>query len=260
MTKSQPERTFVVHKKNPMKGADVKRWQETIKREFGRLKIKVPIKADGIYGVHTRSYSAAFLRAVGVLPSAMKDGLTPELRTKMTYRQKTAAEKQRYRAKTTLAYRKKLRAQWAPRKVHRPVATILADSWGYHPGVHDGLDVICLPNAPLFAMVKSRVIDVRSGGWWGKAPSGDVSKGDGIVQLAVLESVGPFKKGMHIGYGHCESARVKVGDVVEAGDFIALAGLAVAWHIHLMVNNGNTSKGVGDQDPRKFLDYAVKHG
>ncbi len=94
----------------------------------------------------------------------------------------------------------------------------------------------------------------------GKAPSGDVRKGDGIVQLEVLESVGPFKKGMHIGYGHCEHARVRVGQVVQAGETIALAGLAVAWHIHLMMNNGSTTKGIGNIDPRKCLDYAVKNG
>ena len=109
-------------------------------------------------------------------------------------------------------------------------------------------------------MVKSKVIDVRASGWWGKAPSGQVSKGDGIVQLEVLESVGPFKKGQHIGYGHCEHARVRVGQVVQAGETIALAGLAVAWHIHLMVNDGGTKKGIGTRDPRPHLDYSVKHG
>lgn len=111
------------------------------------------------------------------------------------------------------------------------------------------------------AMVKSKIIDVRSAGWWGKSPSGPVSRGDGIVQMEVLESVGPFKKGMHIGYGHCEHARVKVGQVVQPGEVVALVGFAVAAHIHLMVNDGRFGKqGRGSQDPRPLLNYAVKNG
>ena len=243
-----------------MRGTAIKNLQRTIKREFRHLGIDCPIKLDGIYGVATRSYVAALLRARGISRKLMEDGVTYELRQKIFNRQMTGAERKRFHAKTTKEYRQKLKKQWTPKKVHAPVATILADSWGYHPGVHDGIDVITKPAASLFAMVKAKVIDVRTGGWWGKAPSGDVSKGDGIVQLRVLEDVGPFKKGQHIGYGHCENPRVKVGDIVEAGDHIANAGLAVAWHIHLMVNNGTTTKGIGNIDPRKHLDYAVKHG
>jgi murein DD-endopeptidase MepM/ murein hydrolase activator NlpD len=157
-------------------------------------------------------------------------------------------------------YRGELRARWAEKKVHTPLTRILADTWGYHPPVHDGIDLICPANSPIFAMVKSKVIDVRAGGWWGKAPSGDVRLGDGIIQLEVLESVGPFKKGMHIGYGHAEKAKVRVGQTVEAGDVIGHAGLAVAWHIHLMVNNGRTTKGIGNINPEPLYRYAVKHG
>lgn len=254
------ERTFVV-KKPLMKGADVKRFQETIKREFKHLKINCPIVADGIYGHHSRSYAAALLRARGISRTTLyTKGATYELRHKIFHRKMTKAETKNFHSKTVEAYRRKLREQWKEKKVHPPVSSILGDSWGYHSGVHDGIDVLTKPNAALFAMVKSRVIDVRSSGWWGKAPSGDVRKGDGIVQIEVLENVGPFKKGMHIGYGHCEHARVRVGQVVEAGETLALAGLAVAWHIHLMVNSGGTNQGIGTQDPRKFLDYAVKHG
>jgi murein DD-endopeptidase MepM/ murein hydrolase activator NlpD len=156
-------------------------------------------------------------------------------------------------------YRARLRRSWDRADVHPPVAKILADTWGYHPPVHDGVDVICPPNAVLFAMCKAKVIDVRSGGWWGKAPSGDVTKGDGIIQLEVLENIGPFKKGHHIGYGHAEKATVKVGQTVNAGDVIGHAGLAVAWHVHLMYNDGSTKKGIGNIDPRPILDYSVGH-
>jgi len=249
----------------PMKGSDVKEWQQLIDKEFKHLKVgNCPIKVDGIYGPATRSFGAELLVARGILVKAMEHGVTPELRSKIRSRQLTAAEKKRFHSKARVAYRAKLKKRWAPAKVHSPVNKILADSWGWHPGVHDGVDVICAWNAPLFAMVKSKVIDVRASGWWGlgasPSPGHPVSDGDGIVQLEVLESVGPFKKGQHIGYGHCEHARVKVGQVVEAGHVIALAGFARAAHIHLMVNGGNTMKGIGDRDPRPFLDYAVKHG
>jgi len=253
------ERTFTV-KKPLMEGADIKAWQKTIDKEFKHLKINCPIKADGVYGVHTRSYSSALLIARGILIKEMEKGVTPELRTKIRKRDLTKAETKRFHSVARVKYRQELRDRWKLRKVHQPVSNILADSWDYHPGVHDGIDVICKPNAAVFAMCRAKVIDVRSGGWWGNAPSGDVSKGDGIVQLEILETVGPFKKGYHIGYGHCEHARVKVGEIVQAGETIALAGLAVAWHVHLMYNDGSTMKGIGNRDPRAILEYSKKHG
>jgi murein DD-endopeptidase MepM/ murein hydrolase activator NlpD len=175
----------------------------------------------------------------------------------------TEAEKKVRDSKARKEYRAKLRDQWAVRKVHAPVSKIITDSWGYHPGVHDGLDVISIEGAAAFAMVKCKIIDVRASGWWGLgAPSNPSVKarGDGIVQMEVLETVGPFKRGMHIGYGHCEHARVKVGQTVQAGEVVALVGFANAAHIHLMVNDGKTTRGVGTQDPRPLVDYAVKNG
>lgn len=254
-----PDRTFKL-KKPVMKGKDVEDLQRTIIREFKHLKIYVPLVVDGIYGHHTRSFFAALLRARGISRTLMKDGITPKLLVKVKCRQMNKAEKKRFHSKVVEDYRRKIRAEWKKGVVSPPTSRILADSWGWHPGVHDGIDVICPPNAPLLAMVKSKVIDVRSGGWWGKAPSGDVTKGDGIIQLEVLENSGPFKKGQHIGYGHAEHARVRVGEIVQAGETIGLAGLAVAWHIHLMVNSGGTTKGIGTMDPRRHLDYAVKNG
>jgi murein DD-endopeptidase MepM/ murein hydrolase activator NlpD len=253
------DRTFKVGSKL-MEGSDVKAWQELIDKEFRHLKINCPIKKDGVYGVHTRSYSAALLKARGILIKEMESGVTPGLRSKIRNRELTKTETKRFHSAARVKYRKELREQWKPRKVHKPVNTIIADSWDYHPGVHDGIDVICGPNAAVFAMVKCKVIDVRAGGWWGNAPSGDVKKGDGIVQVEILENVGPFKKGYHIGYGHCEHARVRVGEIVQAGEVIALAGLAVAWHVHLMYNDGSTTRGIGNRDPRAILEYSKKHG
>lgn len=255
-------RTFRVTSPH-MRGEDIENWQREIRDEFAKLDIDCPINPDGIYGVVTRSYTASLVHALGMTAAeVMADGVTPELRTKIRQRDLTNNEQQLFAERKD--WRRKLRKRYASSHivtVHRPVAKILEDSWGFHPPVHDGLDVITLPNAQLYAMVKCRVIDVRSGGWWGKAPSGDVSKGDGIIQFEILESVGPFKKGHHIGYGHAEHAKVKVGQVVFPGDYIGHAGLAVAWHIHLMHNDGSVgNRGVGNLDPRPLLDYAVKHG
>lgn len=256
-------RTFKLgpNPKRPMRGKDIKEWQADVKSLFKSIGINCPIKVDGTYGQATRSFSASLCEAYGLVSkTAMKDGVTPELRAKLRHKKLTKAEKTRMDSKSRKSYRDKLRDQWRVRKVHAPVSRIITDSWGYHPGVHDGVDVISTEGAAAFAMVKCRVIDVRTSGWWGNNPSGDVSRGDGIVQMEVLETVGPFKKGMHIGYGHCEHPRVRKGQVVQAGEVVALVGFAVAAHIHLMANTGKTSRGVGNVDPRPLIDYAVKHG
>jgi murein DD-endopeptidase MepM/ murein hydrolase activator NlpD len=255
---SKDPRTFKVDQP-PLKGEDIGAWQQAFNSQMKAWNIDYRVKVDDVYGLSTRSATATWMYALGIEQDAMADGLTPELRSKMRGRKLTPAEKRRFTLRRV--WRARLRTRYAKgAKVARPVNKITADSWGYHPGVHDGIDVCCPPDATIYAMCKSRVIDVRSGGWWGKAPSGDVRKGDGVIQLEVLESIGPFKKGMHIGYGHAEKATVKEGQIVEAGQAIGHAGLAVAWHIHLMVNDGQTSKGIGTRDPRPLLRYAVRHG
>lgn len=263
---TQTPRTFKIVDPH-MKGDDVKNWQRELQLQFEAMQIPAPIALDGVYDVATRSYTASLVHALGINAlEAMKDGVTPELRTKVRNRILDHDETARFHSTQLVEYRRALRKRYDDSKevrVHRPVNKILADSWGYHPGVHDGLDVICQPNAVLFAMVKSQVVDVRPSGWWGLGvPSNPDLKaqGDGIIQLEVIESAGPFVKGHHIGYGHAEKAKVYVGQVVEAGAPIGHAGLANAWHIHLMYNTGATTKGIGNLDPRSILDYAVKHG
>lgn len=246
-----------------MVGTDIAKFQREVVKIFESLDIDgCPLVDDGVFGGASRSIVAALCRSLGIDPKvAMAKGVTPTLRRKLRDRDLTSEEKKRYKGTVGKRYRADLRRRWQPVKVHSPVDKILADSWGYHPPVHDGIDVICGPNAPLYAMVKSEVIDVRAGGWWGKAPSGDVRKGDGIIQLRVLESVGPFKAGQHIGYGHAEGAKVRVGQIIPAGHIIGRAGLAVAWHIHLMLNDGTLgNRGKGNRDPRAILNYAVKNG
>ena len=262
---SDRSRTFTICDGEPMHGSDIKEWQKDVKALFAKMSIHCPIKIDGIYGQATRSFTAELCYADGLTAkTAMKRGVTPELRVKLRHGKLTDAEKKAKASQKRKDYRATLRKRWDPNGVHSPVAKILADSWGWHPGIHDGLDVICLPAAPIFAMCKAKVIDVRAGGWWGLgAPTDPVlkAKGDGIIQIEVLETVGPFKKGMHIGYGHAEGAVVKVGQHVQPGQHLGHAGFANAWHVHLMVNNGSEgTRGVGTQEPRPLLDYAVKNG
>ncbi len=117
-------------------------------------------------------------------------------------------------------------------------------------------------------MVGCEVVDVRASGWWGNAarPSSGhpVSDGDGIIQLMVTRTVGPFHKGDILGYGHTEKSDVRVGQRVRAGQNIGSVGWAVVGHIHLMHQRGlhwvGRPQGIGNRDPRAALDYSVRHG
>lgn len=248
-----------------MSGNDIERWQQEIVDKFAAMHIGAPLQIDGTYGPVSRERSRQLMKALGMNPEAADHGVTPDIRRKL---REIADSGHAAKVPANDKYRDELRDRWGRpptrAKVSKPVRSILGDSWDYHPGVHDGIDVITMPDAPLLAMVRARVIDVRTGGWWGlgaQASQGHpVSDGDGIVQLEVLDNVGPFKKGYHIGYGHCEKASVKVGQIVEAGQQIAHAGFANVWHIHLMYNNGSTTRGVGNVDPRAILNYAKAHG
>lgn len=260
-------RTFKLEHRH-MTGHDVKGWQQDVKTIFKReFKINCPIVVDGDYGLATRSYTADLVTAMGLSPKVrMKSGVTPELRSLLRNNDLTAAQKAQRDSKTRKAFRAKLKEQYARArvgKVHTPVMTIVTDSWGWHPGQHDGVDIITKPDPLIFAICEAKVVDVRSEGWWGLGAPTDPKikgKGDGIIQIEATKSVGPIKKGMHIAYGHAEKALVKVGQTVHAGQPLGHAGLARAWHIHFMVNKGEVGlRGVGTIDPRPIIDYAVKN-
>lgn len=253
-----------------MRGDDVKAWEKELKELFSGIGIDAPIVADGVYGDIDRSYVKSFCHAIGLDASAfLVHGVTPNLRTWLRHWKNSQSANEARLMEERVDWRRKLRDRYA--KLHDAnqgetsvfLKKLLQDSWGYHPGVHDGIDLISLPDVPIYAPVRAKVIDVRSGGWWGLGrPSNPAlaAKGDGIVQLEVLETVGPFKKGYHIGLGHAEKARVTVGQVVDAGDWVANTGFANAWHIHLMYNTGDTTKGIGNVDPRAIVEYSKKHG
>jgi murein DD-endopeptidase MepM/ murein hydrolase activator NlpD len=258
LPKQPPGQSRTFKAKGSMRGVDVKLWQITLRKQFDTWQVDYPLAADGNYGPVTRSATRDVLKGLGIAQDAIRDGVTPQLRRKVRNKHLTPREKARYAARA--AWRRKLRKKFAGKGVAPPINKILTSANGWAGKGHDGVDLICNPNVPIMAICDAEVIDVRGGGWWGKSPSGDVTKGDGIIQLRCLSDVGPFKKGMHFGYGHAEHATVKKGDTVKAGDIIGKAGYAVAWHIHLMVNGGGTSKGVGDRDPMPFVNYAMKHG
>lgn len=145
-----------------------------------------------------------------------------------------------------------------------PVDPIISSSWGYHPGVHDGIDLITEGDDTVVAICDGVVVRASSSGWWGKGarPSNGhpISDGDGVIVLRSTTTAGPFKPGLNFVYGHAEHPSVKSGQKVKAGDKLGRAGFANAWHLHFCVNNRTDDRGVGDRDPRPFLDYARKHG
>lgn len=262
-------RTFKI-KSPQLKGSDVESWEKELKELFHSIGIDAPIIANGVYGDIDRSYTKSFVYAIGMDPAeAMAHGVTPNLRTFLRHWKNRQTPAQAQRMADRKDWRRRLRERY--RKVNEQgngkvsvfMQKILQDSWGYHPGIHDGIDLISLPDVPLFAPVRARVFDVRSSNWWRLGAPRDPklrAKGDGIVQIELLETVGPFKEGYHIGFGHAEKAIVRSGQVVKAGQQLARTGFANAWHAHLVYNDGSTTKGIGNRDPRAIVDYAEKHG
>ena len=248
-------RTFKL--KGSMHGEDVRLWQIALRRQFNTWKVDYPLAADGHYGPVTRSATRDALKGLGIAQESMRDGITPQLRRKVRHKHLTPAEKVRYRARA--AWRRKLRKKFAGTGVAPPLNKILTSSNGWTGKAgHDGVDLICHPNVPIMAICDAEVIDVRAGGWWGKNPTGDIAKGDGIIQLKCVKDVGPFKRGMHIGYGHAEHAVVHKGQKVKAGEVIGKAGLAnKAWHIHFMVNGGSNMQ--GRRRPRPDAVRQLRH-
>jgi murein DD-endopeptidase MepM/ murein hydrolase activator NlpD len=236
-----------------MEGEDILAWQHHLNRRLRAWHINYQVGVDGDYGPESERWSRRVLYGSG-LSNADWNGVTPDARFKSRHLDSRTPEELAAAARRR-DWRRRLRRKFKSGKVHTPVEKIITSSWGYHPGVHDGVDLICPADAKIFAVCRARVIDVRAGGWWGNNPSGDIAKGDGIIQLEALESHGPLKKGMHIGYGHAEHAQVEVGQIVEPGQVLGRAGLAVAWHVHFMVNDGSQgTRGIGNLDPRLCLN------
>ena len=260
------DRTFKLASPH-MRGDDIKAWQETLNRQMQTWKVNYRIPEDGDYDQATRSLTASVCHGLGLASAsqAMEHGVTPALRTKIRNKRLTPAELIRYHG-SRKKWRDAFRARYERVDVAYPVPSMTQDSWGYHPGVHDGIDLICPWKAPVLAICTGRIVRVSTSGWWGlgaHASAGHaISDGDGIVILESTVNAGPFRKGLHFGYGHTEGATVREGELVKAGEVIGHAGYANAAHVHFMVNDDKPVdgfyKGVGDRDPRPFLDYAER--
>jgi murein DD-endopeptidase MepM/ murein hydrolase activator NlpD len=247
-----------------LQGGDVKQWQEILNAQFDEWRVEFRIPVNGEYDKVTHDASHKVLYGLGIKPAAMKQGVTGEHRKKIRDKSLTATEKETRRKR--LGWRQFQRRKYADGGVCSPVSKIITDANGFTGAAqedHDGVDLICPENAPIFAICRAKVIDVRAKGWWGATQNSAghaLSDGDGIIQLEGLAESGPFHKGMHFGYGHAENAIVKEGDIFEAGTQIGNAGFANAWHVHFMVNDGSTTKGIGDRDPKPFVDFARTYG
>jgi hypothetical protein len=257
------DRTFKVQAQR-MHGDDVEEWQRVLLRQMRAWGWQdVPLTPDGDYGPVTRSFSSLVLKGHGIAQEKMAHGVTPGLRVKVRNRRLSVDELRRKAWRTP--WRVSMRTHFKQHRVAYPLDHVITDTWGYHPGVHDGIDIICPANEPLRAICDGEIVRV-SDDWWGLGnPGGELGdKGDGIVILKCTTTAGPFRPNLCFGYGHAEGPKVKVGDRVTAGQVIARAGFAVAWHAHFMVNDDPPVKGfhrgVGDRDPRPFLDFARKEG
>lgn len=243
-----------------MRGDDVRDFQTLLNRQMKTWGVDYQVGVDGDYGGATRDLAATVLYGLGIARERMLAGVTPELRTKLRHKSLSVTERALYVARA--GWRRRLRLQHAHRGVASPLAKILSHSWGWHPGVHDGVDLICEPNAVLHALCDGTVLRADAGGWWGLGAPADPAlraKGDGIIVLECGVNIGPFRRGMRFCYGHAERASVQVGQKVRAGDALGRAGFANAWHVHFMANGRGDAKGVGDRDPWPYVDYAVKH-
>jgi murein DD-endopeptidase MepM/ murein hydrolase activator NlpD len=244
-------------------GPDVKAWQELLLSHMRAWKWEdVPLKVDGRYGPVTRSFTSLVLKGHGIAQEEMRNGVTPALRIKVRNKKLSPAELARKAARES--WRIQMRSAFRARRVHVPILRVITDTWGFQGG-HDGVDIICPPEEPLYAICDGIVRRV-SDDWWGLGnPGGERGdKGDGIIIIESVIQDGPFAYGLKFGYGHAEHPTVKVGSRVRAGQVIGRAGLANAWHVHFMVNDDKPVdgfyRGTGDRDPRPFLDYARKHG
>lgn len=249
-----------------VRGDDVRAWQDFLLNRFDRWNIDYPLVADGDYGQATRAATASFMRAWGVESAmeAMKDGLTPWWRSKLRDDRRSDAEDAAFNSAERRAYRRALRDRFNTMDVCYPVPNLVTDDWGYHPGVHDGVDLVGAWKQPVLAICTGRIVRVDPSGWWGNnpqpSPGHPVSEGDGIIILECSISSGPFRPGLHFGYGHTEPATVEEGEHVKAGQMIGHMGWARIAHVHFMVNDdapvNDFYRGTGDRDPMPYLDYA----
>ena len=254
----------------PMRGRDIANLNRAVRQRLEMRRIDIP---SPMHDMFTQAAALAAVEAgyyLGLLEATVL--ATDNGRRVCTQGAQTIireperrTDEQRARAKARqpqVARGPRYYAELSGGSVAVPVDPIHADSHGFKAG-HDGVDLICDADDVVYAICDAKVIDVRAGGWWGKGAQAShghpIEHGDGIIQIECLVDKGPFRKGLHFGYGHAEKAVVKAGQRVKAGQKLGHAGFANAWHLHFMVNGGGTTKGIGDRDPMPFVNFARNH-
>jgi murein DD-endopeptidase MepM/ murein hydrolase activator NlpD len=239
----------------------IRAFQDWMNDQMRLWDVEYAVEEDGVWSPADRSLLASICHGLGVQPATefLAKGVTPEIRVKLRNKRLTPDEVRRHR-EAERDWLPGFRRRHRDRNVSTPVTRILQDSWGYHPGVHDGIDIITPARAAGLAICKSKVVRVDDS-WWGLgSPGGELAdRGDGIVIIRALETIGPIKKGMNVCYGHAERPKVRVGETVEPGEVICEAGFANAWHFHWMINRGDHTRGIGDMNPREILDYVRRN-
>ena len=252
----------------PMRGRDVANLNRAVRQRLEMRRIDMP---SPVHDMFTQAAALAAIEA-GYFLGLRKDTIlaTDNGRRCCTQgaqtiirepERRTAKQLERAKVRQRRLPEPRYYAELGGGRVAAPVDPILQHSNGFTSG-HDGVDLICEQDDVVYAICDAKVIDVRAGGWWGKGAQAShghpISDGDGIIQIECLVDDGPFRNGMHFGYGHAEKAVVRKGQVVKAGQKLGHAGFANAWHLHFMVNAGNTLKGIGDRDPMPFVNHAKK--
>lgn len=259
------DRTFRITQPH-MRGPDVELGQRDLRAKLDHWGAReYPLPIDGDYGVATRAAYALVCKGMGIAQADLEHGITPRIRSKIRNAELTATERSRYEERAD--WRKALADKWAHGGTAAPLAKIITHANGFTAG-HDGVDLICPPQSPAFAIIRSRVVRI-SDDWWGAGAPRDPAvrdKGDGIVIMRALVAAGPIEVGDYLGYGHGEHPRVHVGQTVEPGTHVCDAGMANAWHLHFMQFRGDPGKardggpkGIGNRDPWPAVRYCIEH-
>lgn len=229
------DRTYKVQD-DPMHGPDVREWQAEVRRLFEHMGIRYDLDADGYYGQDTRDATESLVKAAGLLPDAMSQGVTPALRTKLRHRPDgyTPAEVKRFESADLVGYRRKLR-----------------DRAGDHPGT--------FPGSPIPGQKPQKATHQTDGlpgypavDYFAPAGSPCVSPVTGkVTKLSGHDPAGGPVSGPHGPFGwsvyvegdgksyfltHMGSRTVTVGSRVQQGQRIGTVGDYARWggsnHIH----------------------------
>ena len=114
-------------------------------------------------------------------------------------------------------------------------------------GHHQGVDFACPVGTPIYSPVNGKVVGVGQIQTWGPA----------FGRHAVIIEFKYKKKTYWLLLAHCSSDRVKIGDVVFAGQHVANSGAegnVSGPHLHLEVQTTRWWSKIKDVNPQFVLD------